>query len=72
MSKLGPISRTKLIQRFKKLGFDGPFSGGSHMFMSHGDLDVHIPNPHQGDISADLHARVLRQAGISRNQWIRI
>ncbi len=70
MSKLGPISRNKLIQRFRAFGFEGPFSGGKHMFMSKEDLDVHIPNPHQGDISSDLLARMLRQASISRRAWI--
>jgi hypothetical protein len=29
-----------------------------------------IPNPHGGDISVDLLTRILRQAGISREEWL--
>jgi len=28
-----------------------------------------IPNPHKGDITMELLARILRQAGISREEW---
>lgn len=28
-----------------------------------------LPNPHQGDLSEGLLARILRQAGISREDW---
>lgn len=27
------ISHRKLIQKFRKLGFSGPYSGGKHQFM---------------------------------------
>jgi hypothetical protein len=30
---------------------------------------VIIPNPHKGDISKNLLARLLREAGISREEW---
>ena len=69
MNKLGPISRRKLIRRLQDLGFDGPFSGGRHSFMSRGDVDVRIPNPHEGDIGTDLLIRILHQAGILRKEW---
>jgi hypothetical protein len=31
-----------------------------------------LPNPHESDISAGLLVRILRQAGISREQWERL
>ena len=31
-----------------------------------------IPNPHQGDISRDLMMRILRQAGVEREEWERL
>jgi hypothetical protein len=37
--------------------------------MERGTQRLQIPNPHQGDISADLLVRLLRQAGISREEW---
>jgi len=35
------------------------------------DLVLHIPHPHQGDISVDLLSRILKQAGISREEWLK-
>jgi len=69
MPPLGPISRQDLIRRLREIGFDGPYSGGKHSFMAKGDVRLTIPNPHQGDIGRELLARILRQAGISRQQW---
>lgn len=63
------ISWRKLIRRFRELGFDGPYSGGRHLFMVKGGLEVRIPNPHRGDISKHLVAEILRQAGISPKEW---
>jgi hypothetical protein len=40
--------------------------------MLKGALRLRIPNPHQGSISADLMAELLRQGGISREEWERI
>ncbi|MBI3589014.1 MAG: type II toxin-antitoxin system HicA family toxin [Candidatus Liptonbacteria bacterium] len=59
----------KLVQKFRQLGFDGPFSGGRHLFMSKGEFKVRIPNPHQSDISKSLLSEILRQAGISPKDW---
>jgi predicted RNA binding protein YcfA (HicA-like mRNA interferase family) len=65
-----PISRRKLIRRFRQLGFSGPFSGGRHQFMVKGDLKIRIPNPHgSGDVSDALVNEILRQAGISKEEW---
>lgn len=63
------ISLRKLIQKFHKFGFDGPYSGGRHLFMVKGELKVRIPNPHGKDISVDLVSEILNQAGISNEEW---
>ena len=63
------ISWRRLIQKFRKLGFDGPYSGGRHLFMVKDKLKVHIPNPHRSDISKELVAEILKQAGISSKEW---
>jgi predicted RNA binding protein YcfA (HicA-like mRNA interferase family) len=69
MPTFGPISRRSLIASLRQLGFVGPFSGGRHQFMRRGDVTVWVPNPHQGDIGRNLLSRILRQAGISRDEW---
>lgn len=63
------ISWRKLVQKFRNLGFDGPYSGGRHLFMIGGALKVRIPNPHEGDISRHLLFEILSQAGISSKEW---
>ena len=63
------ISWRKLVHKFRKLGFDGSYSGGHHLFMIKGKLKVRIPNPHRGDISKHLISEILRQAGISSKEW---
>ena len=69
MPPFGPIKRRDLIRALRHLGFDGPFPGGSHQYMSRGQNKVHIPNPHRGDISKGLLATILLEAEISRDEW---
>jgi len=69
MPKFGPIKRRDLIAYLHNAGFEGPYSGGKHQFMTRDTVTLRIPNPHQGDISKDLLSRILRQAGISREEW---
>ena len=66
------ISWRKLIQKFRRLGFDGPYSGGRHLFMVKGSLKVHIPNKHERDISRHLISEILRQADISVDDWNKV
>jgi len=66
---LGPISRRDLIRCLRQLGFEGPVRGARHQFVVEGNLKLRIPNPHEGDISSDLLARILREAGIDRHEW---
>ena len=69
MPRFGPISRNDPIRTLRQAGFDGPYSGGKHAFMIKGDLTLTLPNPHQGDVGRELLRRLLRQAGISREEW---
>lgn len=66
---MNSISRTELIRRLRKLGFDGPYSGGRHSFMKRGSLKLRIPNPHQGDIDGSLLQQIIKQTGIRNEQW---
>ena len=69
MPQFGPIKRRKLIRYLKELGFEGPYVGGKHQYMVRGELKLVIPNPHQRDISLGFLVRILRQAGIDREEW---
>jgi predicted RNA binding protein YcfA (HicA-like mRNA interferase family) len=70
MSRLTPISRSELIKRLSELGFVGPFTGGRHQFMQREARRLTLPNPHKTSISVDLLVRILKQAGISREEWL--
>jgi predicted RNA binding protein YcfA (HicA-like mRNA interferase family) len=72
MPPFGPLSRQDLIRYLRAMGFDGPYAGGKHSFMVKGEVRLTIPNPHKGDIGRELLARILRQAGINREQWERL
>lgn len=69
MPPFGPVKRKNFIRFLKKSGFEGPYSGGKHQFMLMNEITIRVPNPHQKDIGRDLLTRVLRQAGISKDEW---
>jgi predicted RNA binding protein YcfA (HicA-like mRNA interferase family) len=71
LAKLQPISWKQLVDRLLEMGFEGPFQGGKHPYMIRVDLVITLPNPHRSDIGLDLLVRILRRAGISREEWLR-
>ena len=72
MPRFGPIDRRKLMGALHDAGFAGPYPGTRHQFMVRGVVRIAIPNPHRGDISKKLLASILREAGISRQEWERL
>ncbi len=70
MPSLNPVSRRELVRKLKSLGFEGTFPGGRHQWMRRGGLRLTIPNPHRGEIDPVLIRRILRQAGITLDEWI--
>jgi len=44
--------------------------GGKHPFMVKGDSVLTIPNPHRREVGVALLTRILKQAGISRYEWL--
>jgi len=69
MPPFGPVKRKDLIKYLRQFGFNGPYSGGKHQFMAKENCTIRIPNPHLADIGRELLVRILRQAGISREEW---
>lgn len=70
MGKLSPVSWDNFVRRLKELGFDGPFFGGKHPKMKKNSITLIIPNKHDGDIGIGFLTRLLRQAGISKEEWL--
>ena len=69
MPAFGPIRRRDLVACLRRLGFEGPFSGGKHQFMVRAGIVLTIPNPHRGEIGPRLLALILKEAGITRREW---
>jgi hypothetical protein len=71
MPAFGPVSHRELVAALRSLGWDGPFlGGGKHpQYMTKGERQLRLPNPYRGDIGVNLLARILDQAGISRDEW---
>jgi predicted RNA binding protein YcfA (HicA-like mRNA interferase family) len=63
------LSLRKLAARLACFGFSGPYYGSKHPYMQKGNLRVFIPNPHTGDISKGLVAKIIHDAGISEDEW---
>ena len=70
MPKLSPVSWGAFVRKMKTLGWSGPFQEGKHPYMIKGNMSITIPNLHQKEISVDLLSRILRQAAISRSDWV--
>jgi predicted RNA binding protein YcfA (HicA-like mRNA interferase family) len=63
-------SRKVLIKKLRSLGYSGPISGGKHQFMIKKEKKIRIPNPHTGrSIHISLLKEILRQAGITNDEW---
>ena len=72
MPPFGPIKRRDLIRALRAAGYSGPFTKRRHEFMLRGQISLPIPNPHRADIDKTLLAKLLREAGIGRDEWERL
>ncbi len=71
MPKIYPVSFTELVRRLRTFDFEGPYGGGKHLYMLKGNIRLTVPNPHKKEISVDLLVRILKQAEIKREEWIK-
>ena len=69
MPKFGPVSRKDLVYYLRKLGFSDPRGKGKHQYMQRKSIKLTVPNPHRGVIDVRLLNIILKQSGISREEW---
>lgn len=72
MPKLSPEKPLVVIQKLRRLGYEGPFGGGRHVFMRHPESRIKISVPVHGgrDIPVGTLAAIIKQAGISAEEWL--
>ncbi len=58
-----------LTDYIRAAGWEGPYHKGTHPFLVKNEVRLTIPNPHRGDINWSLTKQVLRQAGITSDEW---
>ena len=71
MGKLKPVTWKEFVLRMKELGFEGPFFGGKHPKMKKGTQTIIIPNKHESEIGVGFLTRLLRQVGMSKEEWLK-
>ena len=74
MPRLSPLKSRQVIRKLQSLGFTGPIAGGRHARMVHPETGQIIPIPtHKGkDVSVGLIRAIIREAGITREEWLRL
>ncbi len=72
MSRLKPLKARVVIRKLQRLGFIGPIPGGKHVRMVHSERGQIIPIPVHGskEISVGLIREIIKQAGVTRDEWI--
>jgi len=68
---LHPEKPSKVIDKLRRAGFEGPFGGGKHIVMRHPQTGKKISIPVHGarDIPIGTLRAILRRAGISAKEW---
>lgn len=71
---MSPISRKELIRRLRKLGFEGPFTGGKHDYMHRASDHLRLAVPRDDaknrEIGTELQKRIIREIGVVSKAWI--
>lgn len=67
MPRLVPVGEDRLLKFMCKHGFSSPFLVNRYRFIVKGELRLRWPSPDakEGNISAELLSRILKQAGIN-------
>ena len=73
MPKLTPLKSREVIEKLRKLGFEGPFPGGRHSRMVNLKTGQIVPIPiHSKEIGVGLIREIIRQVGVSRDEWLNL
>jgi predicted RNA binding protein YcfA (HicA-like mRNA interferase family) len=64
----------EVIEKLRALGYEGPFAGGRHGRMVHSASGRIIPIPMHGgkDVSVGLIRAIIREVGITPNEWLEL
>lgn len=62
------------MRKPRRLGYEGPFGDGRHVFMRHPELKTKIPvSVHGGrEIPVGTLAAFIKEAGVSVEEWLEL
>ena len=74
MSRLTPLKPVEVFRKLRRLGYVGPISGGRHMRMVNLQTSKIIPVPVHGssDVGVGLIREIIKEADITRDEWIEL
>ena len=72
MPRLSPLKPQVVIEKLRALGYEGPLAGGRHSRIIHPESGKIIPIPIHGgkDVSVGLIRAILREVGITPEEWL--
>ncbi len=74
MARLTPLKPGAVVRKLRQRGFSGPFPGGKHQRMVNLSTGQIIPIPmHKGkDIGVGLIREIIRELGVTREEWLEL
>ena len=73
MSRLPDVRPRELVAALKKAGFTEHHQKGSHLYLWHAQRRCMTSVPmHPGDIHRGLLPAIIKQAGLSRDEFLRL
>jgi predicted RNA binding protein YcfA (HicA-like mRNA interferase family) len=72
MPKLTPLKPRDLIQKLAKLGYAWPTPWGKHMHMVRWSTIIPIPFHGGKEIGVGLQSMMIKELGISREEWLEL
>ena len=71
--RIPAVKPREVIQVLEAAGFSAEHQTGSHMIMRHGESGRKVTVPYHGrDLKRSTLAAILRQAGLSRQEFLRL
>ena len=64
-----PLSRREFVRKLRQLGFNGPWSGKRHEYMERNKVIALLPNPHGKDFSVGFIKEMLKQIGLTNEEF---
>ena len=71
MSKLPALSARKLVAGLKRIGYVEARQAGSHLILKHPDRQILVIPMHVGDLAKPFLKSILKEAGISEEEFLR-